>query len=464
MTDTFRTRLAAALAPSLTRMPPDWTPAAPAIVRTVGEPATRIERLSDTVTLYLGDSRTVTPTVGPVHACVTDPPYALVSIVKRFGKPGAAPAQVGATGAYARASAGFMGQTWDTGETAHSLAFWASVLDALPPGGHVVAAAGTRTYHRLACAVEDAGFEIRDMVSWLYGSGFPKSLDVSAAIDKAAGAVRERTGAARMRTDDASQVAPNLRCELCGLARFSQNPCRCPRDSGPITDEAREWDGWGTALKPACEPWVLARRPLAGTVAANVLAHRTGGLNIDACRVSHDEPCRMMAPSQANIDHPSEKHRQAGWREATLELKPGGRWPANVAHDGSDAVLAGFPDAKGQQGNAVYGAMRYARTAPEPRIELDTSAARFFYCAKASKADRGDDNGHPTVKPHDFMRWACRLVTPPSGVVFDPFMGSGSTGKAAVREGFGFVGIERDPAYFEIALRRIEHAVAQART
>lgn len=415
-------RLAARLAPHAPA-PVTRLAAPPTIAHT---PPARIERLSDTVTLYLGDSRDVVPQVGPVHAVVTDPPYALVSITKRFGKPGSAPAQSGATGVYARASAGFMGQAWDTGETAFDPAFWALVLAQLSPGGHVVAASGTRTYHRLACAVEDAGAEIRDMVSWLYGSGFPKSHDVSAAIDKAAGAATARGAGFNVAGQN---VGLNQNREL-----RSDNPDYVPRE--PITDAAREWDGWGTALKPACEPWVLARRPLAGTVAQNVLAHRTGALWIDGCRVGGDA----------------------------------GRWPANVAHDGSDAVLAGFPQtrsgkltADNQRNGGFAGTVNVYGTA-ERGGTGEYAAARFFYCAKASRADRNEgdaDNAHPTVKPTDLMRWLCRLVTPPGGIVLDPFMGSGSTGKAAVREGFGFVGIERDPAYWDIARRRIEHALTQ---
>jgi hypothetical protein len=190
-------------------------------------------------------------------------------------------------------------------------------------------------------------------------------------------------------------------------------------------------EGLGTALKPALEPITMARKPLTGTVAANVLEHGTGALNVDGCRVAHDEDCRMMAPSQANINNPSEKHRQAGRRAAVLELKPAGRWPANLIHDGSDEPSALLGD-----------------------------AARFFYTAKASRADREDGNTHPTVKPTDLMRYLCRLVTPPCGIVLDPFMGSGSTGKAAMLEGFEFIGIERDADSYATAERRINRAAA----
>ena len=357
-----------------------------------------------------------------IDSIVTDPPYGL----------------------------SFMGKGWDHGVP--GVEFWAEALRVAKPGAHLIAFGGTRTYHRLACAIEDAGWEIRDCVMWVYGSGFPKSHDVSKAIDKAAGAERERIRGVRSAVVGATYAGDEWSRE------FKDSVL----SANPITDAARQWSGWGTALKPAWEPIIVARKPLVGTVAENVLAHGTGGINVDGCRVAHDEDCRMMAPSQANIDNPSEKHRQAGRREAVLELKPGGRWPANLIHDGSDEVVGLFPSDK--QG----------------------SAARFFYCAKASKADRdegceglekkaagglsGRNNGslgtitlsrnvHPTVKPTALMRYLCRLVTPPGGTVLDPFCGSGSTGKAAILEGFRFIGIEREAEYVEIAKARVASAI-----
>ena len=226
-----------------------------------------------------------------VDAVVTDPPYGL----------------------------SFMGKKWDY--DVPSVEVWAECLRVLKPGGHLLAFAGTRTQHRMAVRIEDAGFEIRDMIAWVYGSGFPKSLDVSKAIDKAAGAEREVVGPGRwnhVKGDNDAQADCLIR------------PGGKHMETAPATDDARKWQGWGTALKPALEPITVARKPLIGTVAANVLEHGTGALNIDGCRVEHDEECRMMAPSQANIDNPSEKHRQAGRRTAVLELKPAGRWPANL--------------------------------------------------------------------------------------------------------------------------------------
>jgi DNA modification methylase len=348
-----------------------------------------------------------------VDSIVTDPPYGL----------------------------SFMGKKWDYDVPAVEV--WTKCLRVLKPGGYLLAFAGTRTQHRMACRIEDAGFEIRDMIAWLYGSGFPKS--------------------------------HNLR---------------------------DEWEGWGTALKPAMEPITAARKPLTGTVAANVLTHGTGALNIDGCRVD------PTGESRERIGEASQENRYTEAGSTNFAAKPGtrggdpaGRWPANVIHDGSEEVLAAFPDAKGQQGDlketgrARPSSGRFGDMAPPhahaARIESDTSAARFFYCAKASRADRNegledpgpqfktgstlrdaenlnaDDtrkgNTHPTVKPVDLMRYLCRLVTPPGGTVLDPFTGSGSTGKAAMREGFGFVGIEREAESFDIACRRIEDAQRQAR-
>jgi site-specific DNA-methyltransferase (adenine-specific) len=229
-----------------------------------------------------------------------------------------------------------------------------------------------------------------------------------------------------------------------------------------------DWDGWGTALKPAWEPIILARKPLIGTVAQNVLAHGTGALNVDGCRVPG-------VPEPTRFD--PERHGHDGWRmnatgaECAENASALGRWPANLIHDGSDEVLAAFPQAPGQLADAssssssrktqnTFGAMKGGNESRAQTARPDAgSAARFFYCAKASKKDRGDGNNHPTVKPTELMRYLCRLVTPPGGLILDPFMGSGSTGKAALLEGFRFTGIELNPEYIEIARARIEAAL-----
>lgn len=270
-----------------------------------------------TVTVHHGDSREVLKGLADasVDSCVCDPPYALVGIGKRFGKDGAAPAKVGKTGAYARASKGFMGKTWDNGSTAFDPAFWLEVLRVLKPGAHLIAFGGTRTYHRLACAIEDAGFEIRDMTAWLYGSGFPKSHDVSKGIDRAAGAPREKTGEVRRASIQRNGHANGA---------FASHPESTKRVevTAPSTPQARQWEGWGTALKPALEPIVLARKPLEGTVAACVLKHGTGALNIDACRVDGESTVRA---NRAEMGY--------GGGNLAAEYATGstiGRWPANV--------------------------------------------------------------------------------------------------------------------------------------
>jgi len=370
-----------------------------------------------------------------VDSIVTDPPYGL----------------------------SFMGKKWDY--DVPSVDVWVECLRVLKPGGHLLAFAGTRTQHRMAVRIEDAGFEIRDMIAWVYGSGFPKSLDVSKAIDKRDAAEEQQarryrftewvrsTGITSKQIDEAtgtnmgghyttaaSQPAIMTRehLEACrhllgevpewvekeadirsvesknfaerevvgkrvGVDTTKQSIACAVSAQGleqstkhefnitaPATDAAKQWQGWGTALKPALEPITVARKPLVGTVAENVLQHGTGAINVDGGRVG------------------------------------GGRWPANFIHDGS-----------------------------EEATDLLKDSARFFYCAKASKADRGE-NHHPTVKPTDLMRYLCRLVTPPNGIVLDPFNGSGSTGCAAVLEGFQYIGIEREAEYIAISEKRIQ--------
>jgi DNA modification methylase len=427
-----------------------------------------------------------------VDAVVTDPPYGLA----------------------------FMGKRWDY--DVPSVEIWAECLRVLKPGGHLLAFAGTRTQHRMAVRIEDAGFEIRDMIAWVYGSGFPKSLDVSKAIDKHGGQsvawfgpwFRNWREAQGINQKQVAALFPSKTGNLTGCVANWELGFNMPtpeqfnliRDTfglpfesiqaaerevvgkgwrvdrkqgavnygggtpdgayaitAPATPEAQQWTGWGTALKPALEPITLARKPFPSTVAANVLEHGTGALNLDGCRVAHAEECRMMAPSQANINSPSEKHRQAGRREAVLELKPGGRWPANLIHDGSDEVVGLFPEttsgalnrANITAENGIYGKAPKERTG---EYAPDTgSAARFFYTAKATKAERQGVT-HPTVKPLDLMAYLCRLVTPPGGTVLDPFMGSGTTIKAAIGEGFNAIGIERDPQYFAMAEHRMNGA------
>ena len=313
-----------------------------------------------------------------VDSVVTDPPYGL----------------------------SFMGKRWDY--DVPSVEIWAECLRVLKPGGHLLAFAGTRTQHRMAVRIEDAGFDIRDKIAWVYGSGFPKSHNLDG-----------------------------------------------------------EWEGWGTALKPALEPITVARKPLNVTVAANVAEWGTGAINVDGCRVGADEG-RPLIESRSDPSLNAFGDGLNGSRHAGTTTQ--GRWPANLIHDGSDEVVRLFPS---QKSPATYVRSVVGQSSPAPMDrdagKKDTraiavghgdsgSAARFFYCAKASKADRGGDNKHPTVKPTDLMRYLCRLVTPLGGVVLDPFMGSGSTGKAAMLEGFRFLGIEREADYVEIARARINAA------
>lgn len=415
-----------------------------------------------------------------VDSIVTDPPYHLTSIVKRFGTTSVDDqndtgrrSKSGADG-YARLAKGFMGKTWDGGDIAFRPETWALAADLLKPGAHLVAFGGSRTFHRVACAIEDAGFEIRDTIMWLYGSGFPKSLDVSKAIDKAAGAERDVVGPPPYTRGRASQSYSETR-------RVSHDYPPQPI-TAPATDAARQWAGFGTALKPAHEPIILARKPLVGTVAANVLAHGTGALNVDGCRVATSEPNPSIARRNGAINHLSgrpARETEAEGRMASRQspesyraARPGetlGRWPANLCHDGSDEVLEAFaafgerPTRLGNKATRISGHRNVysnglAGVGGDIEYRDDTgTAARFFYSAKASKADRAGSK-HPTVKPVSLMRWLCRLVTPPGGLILDPFAGSGTTLQAAAEEGFRAIGIEREAEYVADIERRMAKA------
>jgi len=355
-----------------------------------------------------------------VDAIVTDPPYGL----------------------------SFMGKKWDYDVPSEEI--WAECLRVLKPGGHLLAFAGTRTQHRMAVRIEDAGFEIRDMIAWVYGSGFPKSLDVSKAIDRAAGAEREVVDS----YERAGRSGGILGTETVITREIT----------APATPEAQQWQGWGTALKPATEIVTMARKPLEGTVAANVLRWGTGGLNVDGCRVGAEERYNPAAGNKGNGN--SLNMSKAGMPQDAKGSVVSGRWPANLIHDGSDEVVGLFPESNSARANGnPNNPKRGANHAPtsygqgndqETHDYRDTgSAARFFYCAKTSKRERGEGNNHPTVKPLALMRYLCRLVTPLGGIILDPFMGSGTTGIAAIEEGFDFIGIEKEQAYYEISQRRI---------
>lgn len=379
------------------------------------------------VILHGGDCQDVLAALpeNSVDSIVCDPPYHLASIVKRFGGANAAPAVHGTDGLYARASRGFMGKEWDGGDIAFRPETWAAALRVLKPGGHLCAFAATRNSHRMVCAIEDAGFEIRDSIAWLFGTGFPKSHDVSKGIDKA------ETGVVRGKARKAGKAGYS----------FGVHYERTPKGD-PITAEAREWEGWGTALKPALEPICLARKPLIGTVAQNVLAHGVGGLNIDACKIGAAARIAWFFSPKDNL----------------------GRWPANVVHDGSDEVVGAFPETGASssrpRNNGEYKSIAKGLDRAHVTFGHDDpggSAARFFYSAKAGPDDRLGSK-HPTVKPVDLMRWLVRLVTPKGGIVLDPFAGTGSTGLAALREDCRAILIEREAEYREDIARKINLA------
>ncbi len=353
------------------------------------------------VEFRIGNCLDVLPTLdeNSFDSCVTDPPYHLTSIVKRFGKNGSAPAQFGTDGAYVRASSGFMGKQWDGGDVAFCPETWAAVYRVLKPGAHLLAFGGTRTYHRMACAIEDAGFEIRDCIQWIYGSGFPKSHDVSKGIDRAAGAEREVVGSKFGQPGYRTGTTGNNEIYGDGIAN---GDAKCAV-TAPATDTARQWEGWGTALKPCLEIVCMARKPLSEkTVAANVLRWGTGAINVDACRVGTESTRRMTGASPLNPD--------AGWNNNSMGNILGGsdsgRWPGNLIHDGSDEVVARFPDVHGAgascDGTAGANSENWEGNIFKHggvglRHGDEGSAARFFYQVKQDEpswADRECNNAH----------------------------------------------------------------------
>jgi DNA modification methylase len=572
--------------------------------------------LGGRVFLEAGDCRDVLADMpsNMFHACVTDPPYSLVSIAKRFGKPASAPCQYGADGRYARASAGFMGSTWDTGETVFDPVFWAQVLRVLKPGAHLVAFGGTRTYHRLVCAIEDAGFEIRDCVVWACSQGFPKNHDVSKGIDRRLGAEREKVRyAPRPVTSGTMAGSSDTRP---WIEKSRERGYHEADSTVPATDIAAQWSGWGSALKPSVELACLARKPLSeGSIAANVLRWSTGALNIDATRISvhghdykpptsrgvahnnHDDSnggtCLLheafrMFRNGCNLDQvlsgqqrarhnrrssnvsvyahqdqspldlindclicshcgdgfarsdvmrvpelarqvvdadtlrvlgscPMREHILSGLSMSSGIPTPnienrkvnGGRFPSNLIHDGSDEVVAAFPEAGGGSdgkpretfgigGNGILhgggkGAMvntyadsgsaaRFFKTcngrdgeasadrryteegstnfAALPGARRDgVEASRLFYTSKADGDDRLGSR-HPCVKPLDLIQYLCRLICPPGGTILDCFAGTGTAGEAAFREGFEAMLIERDAGYRDDIRRRMSLALA----
>ena len=329
---------------------------------------------------------------------------------------------------------------------------WATeCLRVLKPGAHLLAFGGTRTWHRLACAVEDAGFEVRDSIAWMYGSGFPKSMDVSKAIDKAAGATRRETSRIKGAGIGGGSTFTDDNWKGIGAESFAKY-------DEPATDAAREWEGWGTALKPAFEPVVVARKPLGEkTVAANVLAHGTGALNIDATRIGTEDA--LGRPYGGDNEVYGKYSMERGTRTGD-ELT--GRWPANVALDESQAAAldeqSGTTQARIGKPRGADSGEGWGMTATGAEYDDLGGASRFFYVAKADATERPRVNGtaHPTVKPLSLMRWLVRLVTPPGGTVLEPFAGSGTTVEACIVEGFQCIAIEREADYLPLIRQRID--------
>lgn len=375
-------------------------------------------KAEDQITVFEGDNLDLLKAMADnsVDSVVTDPPYGLK----------------------------FMGKKWD--HDVPKVEFWTEVFRVLKPGGYVLSFGGTRTFHRMVVEIEDAGFDIVDQISWLYGQGFPKSRNISKDIDRILGAEREVVGRVKM---PGYQVnAAKLGVQTVNVTEYDV------LSDDPITEEAKRFQGYGTALKPAQEPICVARKPHKGSIAKNVLEHGVGALNIDACRVGADG-----GTTRSHQGEYGEAGANKSWRSGHDVVKlEAGRFPANVIHDGSDAVLEAFPHTKTGKGkkNAKGG---FSGGWGERGDDLslnggdEGSAARYFYCAKPSKAEKGDTS-HVTVKPVALMRYLVKLVTPAGGVVLDPFAGSGTTGIAAREEGFRSILMERDPTYAEDIRRR----------
>ncbi len=410
--------------------------------------------LDEKVTLYAGDCVEVLAALpeASVDSVVCDPPYHLTN---NTGSRSPNPGQYTPIGRPKEPRGGFMGKQWDGGDVAFRVGTWTQILRVLKPGGHLVAFSGTRTYHRMVCAIEDAGFEVRDQIGWAFGSGFPKSHDVSKGIDRAAGAAREVVGQ-RKTAFGANGFSPD--------DGWHDHSMKSVIDvTAPATEAAKQWAGYGTALKPAWEPIVLARKPLIGTVAENVLRHGTGAINVDGCRIAGP-------PSVGG--HTSGTYlgimNDDGWQPKQMPVDrsmSAGRWPANLVHDGSEEVLKAFPETQSggvgleispDQNRTAYGAFNGGERGRAYDANAG-SAARFFYTAKADSEDRLGSK-HPTVKPLDLMQWLVRLVTPRGGTCLDPFAGTGTTGEAAWREGMRAILIEREEEYLADIARRMELA------
>jgi len=362
----------------------------------------------------------------------------------------------------------FMGKKWDY--NVPSVEQWQEAFRVLKPGGYVLSFGGTRTYHRMVVNIEDAGFEIRDQIQWLYGSGFPKSLDISKAIDKGAGEKRIK---GNKKKDFDKYNSPNYKKENAVEYVGRKTKEEVGYESLPATPEAQLWNGWGTALKPANEPICLARKPLSEkTVAENVLKWGTGGINIDECRIEAEpELAKNGDRLQSKSAEEGRNAMYSGLKAIDLRDRvPTGRFPANVIHDGSDEVVGLFPDTQSGAKHGIYngwghGREIYGDVKPyQQHCKASAgSAARFFYVAKASKAERGEGNTHPTVKPIKLIRYLIRLIVPPGGIVLDMFCGSGTTALAAIEEGMSYILIDKDHHNVDITNERIRLATRQTK-
>jgi len=418
--------------------------------------------------LYQGDCLDVmreSLSADSVDTVITDPPYGLskqpdIAEVMQHWIDG---------DDYKHRGSGFMGKSWDSFVPGPSV--WKEVLRVLKPGGFALVFAGTRTQGLMEMALRFAGFEIRDTVMWVYGSGFPKSLDISKAIDKAAGH-SEKRGKGSPVDRNALDFGDST-----GKAKNGLTSDYGPKKP-PATEQAQRWEGWGTALKPAYEPIIVAMKPLDGTYAQNALNHGVAGLNIDGGRISYqsEEDRQSATPQEKCTSGTSERigakpSVENTDRQGFERPEQKGRWPANIIHDGSEEVTELFPQTGGRdkrgrcKGTRASGFVDVGSDSgsSEPNASVygnSGSAARFFYCAKASKRERGTGNRHPTVKPLALMEYLCKLTsTPAAGTILDPFMGSGTTGLAALKTKRPFIGIEQSEEYVAIARQRLQDGV-----
>lgn len=467
----------------------------------------------DNYKLYEGSMLDLLQVIKPnsIDSIVTDPPYGLTSITKRFGKENSAPAQFGKDGAFSRLSKGFMGKEWDGSGIEYNIDAWKACYEALKPGGYLLAFGGSRTFYRIACAIEEAGFEIRDTIMWLYGSGFPKSMNIAKGIEAHEKLGNAGTRAKRMIEQNCEGDSFIVKQTNNGAMGEVVEQVR--KEYKPGTEAAKQWEGWGTCLKPAYEPIIVARKPCEGSVVENVLKYGVGGINLGECRVgSEDRTYKGAGGSDITVA----KGSIGNGSGKDLEFSVNGRFPANVilTYDDTDfdEVCGGMPNTKStynenghheenihreNQGTLSYGYKQRI----DSGFNDEGSAARYFYCAKASAKDReegcekladgllrrmradADDNNptglnkegrfapvvrkntHPTVKPTELMQYLVRLVTPKGGTVLDPFNGSGSTGKAVMFENkernanYKYVGIELTPEYLPITKARIEYVI-----